>query len=90
MDSIGFVQSIRQKLEPVAPIILPGMIKKQLQEVGATEESLTPELTEEFIKRMEEALEMFLGAEGTKMAHKMMLKEFRKCAPKYFEDQALI
>jgi hypothetical protein len=90
MDSKGFVQSIKQKLEPIAPIILPNIIKKQLQEVGASEESLTPELAEKFIKRMELALEMFVGPESTKMVHKMMLKELRRCAPKYFEKQSLI
>ena len=48
MDSKAFVQIIKSKLEPVAPIILPGIIKKQLQEVGATEDSLTPELAQQF------------------------------------------
>ncbi len=86
MDSKAFVKSIKLKLEPVAPVVLPGIIKKQLQEVGATEESLTPELTEKFIKRMELALEMFIGPEGTKMAHRMMLKEFRRCAPEHFKN----
>lgn len=90
MDSIGFIQSVKQKLEPIAPIILPAMIKKQLQEVGATEYTLNPKLTEEFIKRMKNALEMFLGTDGAKMAHQMMLKEFRKFAPQYFESQSLI
>ena len=90
MDSQGFVQSVKSKLEPIAPIVLPAMIKKQLKEVGATEYNLTPQLAEQFIKRMEQALQMFLGPSGTKMAHQMMLKEFRRCAPKHFEDQALI
>ena len=85
MDSVKFIQHIRQKLEPLAPIMLSGIIKKQLQEVGATEENLTPELAEKLIERIEFALEMFVGPEGTKMAHKMMFKELRKCAPEYFE-----
>ena len=85
MDSKAFVQTIRTKLEPVAPIILPGLIKKQLQEVGATEDSLTPELAQKFIKRIELALEMFVGPEAMKMAHQMMLKELRRCAPGYLE-----
>ena len=90
MDSQGFVKSIRQKLEPIAPVVLPAMIKKQLEVVGATEYNLTPELTKQFIKRMELALQMFLGPDGTKMAHQMMLKEFRRCAPQYFKEQSLI
>lgn len=87
MDSKTFVRNIRQKLEPVAPIILPNIIKKQLQVVGASEDSLTPEVAEKFINRMELALQMFVGPDGTKMAKKMMLKELRKCAPTYFEKK---
>ncbi|UCH88017.1 MAG: hypothetical protein JSV49_07025 [Thermoplasmata archaeon] len=85
MDSMGFIHNIQQKLEPIGPIILPSIIKKQLQEVGATEYDLTPEQAEELIKRIEFALERFIGPDGTKMAHKMMLRELRKSAPDYFE-----
>ncbi len=89
MQSKAFVQSIQQKLGPIAPVILPNIIKKQLLEVGATEENLTPELAKKFIKRMEMALEMFLGPNGTKMARQMMLKELRRCAPEYFHEPSL-
>jgi hypothetical protein len=90
MNSKEFVRNIQQRLDPIAPIVLPGIIIKQLQEVGATEESLTPQQAEEFIEKMKEALEMFLGPEGTKLVHQIMLKELRRCAPDYFEEQALI
>jgi hypothetical protein len=90
MDSIVFIQEIQQKLEPIAPIILPNIIKKQLEVVGATEDNLTPEKAEKLIKRIEKALEMFVGPDGTKMAHKMMLKELRKSAPEYFKDLPMI
>jgi hypothetical protein len=85
MESTVFIQEIQQKLEPIAPIILPNIIKKQLEEVGATKENLTPEQAEDLIKRIEKALEIFVGPDGTKMAHKMMLKELRKHAPEYFD-----
>ena len=90
MDSKAFIKSIQEKLDPIAPIVLPGIIKKRLEEVGATDETLTPELAEEFILKMEEALEDFLGPGGTKMVHRMMTKELRKVAPDYFEEQSLI
>ena len=90
MNSKAFVQSIQQKLDPIAPIVLPGIIIKQLQEVEATEENLTPEQAKQFIEKMKEALEMFLGPEGTDMVHRMMLKELRKYAPEHFEEQALV
>lgn len=89
MHSKVFVQSVQHRLKPIAPIVLPNIIKKQLLEVGATEESLTPELAEEFIKRMELALKMFLGPNGTKMARQMMLKELRRCAPEHFKGRPL-
>jgi hypothetical protein len=87
MDSTVFIQEIQEKLEPIAPIILPSIIKKQLTEVGATEDNLTPEMAKELMTRIERALEMFIGPDGTKLAHKMMIKELRKCAPEYFDDE---
>lgn len=90
MDSVGFVDSVQKRLEPIAPVILPGIIKKQLEVVEATREDLTPEKAIKFIERMGMALKTFLGPEGTKMAHQMMMKEFRRCAPEYFERKALI
>jgi hypothetical protein len=90
MDSRAFIKSIQEKLDPIAPIVLPGIIKKRLDEVGATEDTLTPELAERFILRMEEVLRDFLGPEGAKMVHQMMTKELRKAAPDYFEEQSLI
>ncbi|UCE74730.1 MAG: hypothetical protein JSV56_03250 [Methanomassiliicoccales archaeon] len=90
MNSRSFILDIRQKLDPIAPIVLPGIIKKQLTEVHATEDTLTPELAEEFIRKMEEALTAFLGPEGAKLVHQMMMKELRKYAPDYFEEHSLI
>lgn len=90
MNSRAFVQGVQVKLDPLAPIVLPGIIKKQLMEVGATEDSLTPELAEEFIKKIELALEGFLGSEGVKMIHQMMMKELRRWAPDYFDEHSLV
>ena len=58
--------------------------------MGATQDTLTPQQAQEFIKRMEEALRSFLGPDGAKMVHRMMTKELRRCAPDYFEEHALI
>jgi hypothetical protein len=90
MNSREFIRSVQQKLDPIAPIVLPGIIKKQLLEVGATQDTLTPQQAQEFIKRMEGALRSFLGPEGARMVHRMMTKELRKYAPDYFEEHALI
>ncbi len=90
MRSRAFIREIQQKLDPIAPVILPKIIKKQLKEVGATEDTLNPQQAEMFIAKMEIALEMFLGQEGSKIARQIMLKELRKCAPDYFEEQSVI
>jgi hypothetical protein len=90
MNSKSFIKNIQQRLDPIAPIVLPGIIKKQLQEIGVTEDNMTPELAEELIKRIDEALGSFLGPEGGKLIHEIMIKELRRCAPEYFEKQALI
>ena len=90
MNSKAFIHNVQQRLDPIAPVVLPGIIKKQLAEVGANNGNMTPKQAEEFIKKMEEALRDFLGPEGTKLVHMMMMKELRKCAPDYFEEHSLI
>lgn len=90
MNSKSFIKNIQQRLDPIAPIVLPGIIKKQLEEIGITEDDITPELAEELISRIDEALGSFLGPEGGKLVHEIMIKELRRCAPEYFEQQSLV
>jgi hypothetical protein len=90
MDSKAFLKSCQEKLDPIAPIVLPGILRKQLREVGATVDTLTPELAEEFILKVEEALRDFLGPDGARLVHQLMTRELRKAAPDYFEKQSLI
>jgi len=86
MDSEGFLGEVLDKLEPIAPFMLPGIVRKQLADVGATRDSLTPAQAEEFCKKMELALKNFLGPDGSQRVHQLMLKELRKYAPEYFEQ----
>lgn len=90
MNSKVFIQSIQQRLDSIAPVVLPQIVQKQLRVVGATEDTLTPEQAEEFIKNMDEALETFIGPKGKMMVHQVMMKELRRCAPNYFDDKALV
>ncbi len=90
MNSKMFIQSIQQKLDPIAPIVLPGIIKKQLSEVGANNGNITPEQAKLFIRRMEMVLRDFLGPDGSRMVHQLMMRELRRCAPDYFEKHSLI
>ena len=90
MNTQGFITGVQEKLSPIAPVVLPGIIKKQLQEVGYVTGELTPEMAKAFVDRMVNALQMFLGPDGANMARQMMLKELRKHAPDYFKDKALV
>lgn len=89
MNSKAFVVSIQQRLGPLAPIVLPRIIQKQLEELGVSNDTLTPEKAREFIERMDEALEMFIGPKGKMMVHEIMMKELRRTAPEHFEQQPL-
>ncbi len=74
---------------PVSPI-LEHAINKQLTEVGAGKADLTAELAIDFINRMTEALDLFLGADEARKARKMMISALRRSAPEYFEKHSLI
>ena len=89
MDSKGFISEIEEKMVPIAPIV-EFAIKKQMAEVGATEDLMTPEQAILFINNMTAALELFLGANGARESKKFMTSTLRKYAPDYFEEQSLI
>ncbi len=89
LDSHGFIDEVEKELVPVSPI-LEFAIKKQLTEVGAGKEDLSAELAIDFINRMTEALDLFLGAAEAKKARKMMISALRRNAPEYFEEHSLI
>jgi hypothetical protein len=58
-------------LVPVSPI-LEFAIKKQLNDVGASRDHLTAEQAIQFIKKMTEALDLFIGTSEAQKARKMM------------------
>lgn len=74
---------------PVSPI-LEFAIKKQLNDVGASRDHLTAEQAIQFIKKMTEALDLFIGTSEAQKARKMMISALRKSAPEYFEEHSLI
>jgi hypothetical protein len=76
-------------LVPVSPI-LEFAIKKQLTDVGATREHLTAEQAIQFINKMTEALDLFIGNVEAQRARKMMISALRRSAPEYFEEHSLI
>lgn len=80
---------MEEKLIPIAPIV-EFAIKKQLHDVGADRNNMTPEQAIQFIDKMAEALEMFLGDGGSRDSRKLMMSALRKYAPDYFEEHSLI
>lgn len=89
MDSKAFVTGIQQRLEPLAPVMVPGIIQKQLADLGISEDNMTPDNAREFIRKMDEALEMFIGSKGKMIVHEIMMKELRRTAPEYFVEPSL-
>ncbi len=89
LDSCKFIDEIERELVPISPI-LEFAIKKQLADIGASRDYMSAEQAVDFIKRMTEALELFLGAGEARKAKKMMTSVMRQCAPEYFEEHSLI
>ena len=84
MNSKAFVTEIQQRLEPLAPVMVPGIIQKQMTELGISVDTMTPEEAMKFIGRMDAALEMFIGPNGKSTVHEIMMKELRRTAPELF------
>ena len=87
MDGEGFIATIQQHLETLAPIT-KFIILKQLNDLNVTKESLTPDKAVVFIGRMTNALVLCLGKDGSQIARKMMMKQLRLHAPGYLEQHS--
>ena len=89
MDGKTFISDVEENLVPLSPIIA-FVIKKQLAEIGATPEDLTPKDAMKFIDKMAEAMDMFLGKSESVKSRTLMMGLLRKQAPEFFENQSLI
>ncbi len=89
MDSRKFVEELESQFIPISPI-MEFAIRKQLAEIGATKDDLDPRQAMQFIEKMTEALELFLGSVESRKKRKYMISLLRKHAPEYFEEQSLI
>ena len=88
MDSVAYIIAVEEKLATVSPMATP-VIERQLAQMGLTREMLSPRQAEMLIRRVSEALKMFLGPSGAEVAKNIMMKELRKRAPDYFLAQGL-
>ena len=89
MDSEGFITSIEDQLEKLAPIT-KFIIVKQLKDLGVSRSNLTPQKATTFIDRMTNALILCLGKDGSQFARKMMMKQLRLYAPEHFEKHGVL
>jgi hypothetical protein len=89
MDGREFISSIEKNLIPESPIIAHA-IRKQLAELGTTEQDLTPDEAMRFIENMTDALDLFLGKAVAQEKRKFMLSLLRRSAPEYFKNRSLI
>jgi len=88
MNSSDFLDACEEKLLPVTPMVT-SVINKQLQDMGLARDMMSPHQAEILIRRVSEALKLFLGPSGAETARAVMLKELRKRAPDYFASQGL-
>jgi hypothetical protein len=79
MKSEYFIYSIESHLTPLAPVVIPGLFKKQLEQLEVTRNNLSPAKAKQFIDRVSEALALFIGPEGSNNAKKLMMKRLREC-----------
>jgi hypothetical protein len=85
MDGKAFISEIETDFESTSPI-LSYAIRKQLAEIGTTPEDLTPKEAMQFIERMTDAMEMFLGKSEAIKKRNFMMTLLRRQAPEYFES----
>jgi len=79
MNSERFLASIELNLTPMAPDFIPGIIKKQMENLNVSYTTLTPVSARMFIYNVADALSMFIGPEGSRRARIFMLKKLREC-----------
>lgn len=85
IDGPAFMQRMEGHLHPLAPI-MTFVIKKQMNDLNATPESLTPELARQFIDRMVAVLHTFAPSPRVEEIRQLLLREFRKAAPQFAEQ----
>jgi len=63
----------------MAPDFIPGIIKKQLDELQVSYRCMTPTSARAFISNVSESLTMFIGPERSKIAKQFMMRKLREC-----------
>ena len=87
MDGPAFMRSAEGHLNPIAPI-MSFAIKKQLNDLKVTAETLTPDQARKFIERIVSVIKTFAPPAKVEEVRQALLREFRRAAPEY-ADKAL-
>ena len=78
------MERVEGHLNPIAPI-MEFVIRKQLSDLNARPESLTPQIAQQFIDRMVTVLRTFAPAARVEEIRQLLLREFRRAAPGFAE-----
>ena len=87
IDAEGFLRTAENTLHPIAPI-MTFAVKKQLNDLNATSNNLTPEVARKFIDRMVGVLKTFAPPAKVEEVRQTLLRELRKSAPGYADVMA--
>ena len=78
------MERVEAHLNPIAPI-MSFVVKKQMSDLHATPDSLTPEVARQFIDRMVAVLRTFAPVARVEEIRQLLLREFRAAAPQFSE-----
>lgn len=87
IDAEGFLRNAESTLHPIAPI-MTFAVRKQLNDLNATPDNLTPEVARKFIERMVGVLKTFAPPAKVEEVRQILLRELRKSAPGYADVMA--
>lgn len=90
MNSERFISSIESNLTHLAPSVIPGIIKKQLDVLEVNRKNINPTKARIFIEKVSEALALFIGPEGSNTAKKLMMQKLRECCSELEIQRILI
>jgi hypothetical protein len=85
IDGPAFLQRVEEHLTPIAPI-MTFVVKKQMNDLSASPDTLTPEVARQFIDRMVAVLRTFAPPPRVEEIRQLLLREFRRAAPQFAEQ----
>lgn len=85
IDGPAFLLRVEGHLTPIAPI-MAFVVKKQMNDLSASPDTLTPEVARQFIDRVVAVLRTFAPPPRVEEIRQALLREFRRAAPQFAEQ----